>query len=181
MWHLGIKYGHVTRSEHHVLISQDEAHVPGQDVDPFITVVGAWFRAALLVGMMIFQACIRSGCRVSGITVRPLTRPGLSRSRGSPSSGAATRSSNGTRSAWESASSSSRVGRRCPISSRDIVLLEIPVEAETPVRGQPGSTPLGAESLEAWSDLLKGGGDPRRRNIVHKAHLTRISQKQQRS
>jgi hypothetical protein len=70
------------------------------------------------------------------------------------------------------------VGRRCPVSSRDNVLFEIPVEAETPVRGQP---PLGAESLEAWPDLLKGGGDPRRRNIVHEAHLTRISQKQQRS
>ena len=44
-------------------------------------------------------------------------------------------------------------------------------------QGQP---PLGAESLEAWPDLLKGGGDPRCRNIVHEAHLTRISQKQQR-
>ena len=33
----------------------------------------------------------------NGITVLPFTRPGLSRSRGSPSSGAPTRSSNGTR------------------------------------------------------------------------------------
>ena len=65
--------------------------------------------------MMIFQACTPPACRVSGITVLPSTRPGLSRSRGSPSGGAATRSSNATRYTCDSASSNSRVGRRRPV------------------------------------------------------------------
>jgi hypothetical protein len=44
-----------------------------------------------------------------------------------------------------------------------------------------GHAALGADSLDPRPDLLKGGGNPRHRNVIHQAHLTRISQKQQRS
>ena len=37
--------------------------------------------------MTIFQACVPSGCRVSGMTILPLTRPALSWMRGSPTAG----------------------------------------------------------------------------------------------
>ena len=86
--------------------------------------------------MTIFHACTPPG-RVSGSTVRPLTRRGLSRMRGSPTSGAPTRSSSGTRYACASGSSSSRLGRRCPFSSRDRVLFEMPVRAATSVNVSP--------------------------------------------
>src|SRR5665647_1656607 len=41
----------------------------------------------LVVGMMIFQACMPPGCRVSGTTVRPFARRGFRRTRGSPAAG----------------------------------------------------------------------------------------------
>ena len=90
-----------------------------------------------LAGMTIFQACTPPGCRVSGRTVRPLTRRGFSRIRGSPTSGAPTRSSSGTRYAWASGSSSSRLGRRWPVSSRDSVLFEMPVARRQVGQGDP--------------------------------------------
>ena len=59
---------------------------------------------------------------------------GRERTRGSPVSGASTRSSSETRCAFASASSSSSVGLRPPDSSRDRVLTEIPVSAERSAR-----------------------------------------------
>ena len=94
---LGVELGDLAGPEHQVLVAEDEPDVAGQDVDPLVAVVGARLGVTLLVGMTIFQACMPSGCRVSGMTVLPLTRPGLSRMRGSPTSGAPTRSSSGTR------------------------------------------------------------------------------------
>ena len=80
--------------------------------------------------MTIFHAWTAPGCLVSGRTVRPFTRRGLSRIRGSPTSGAPTRSSSGTRWAWASGRSSSRLGCRWPFSRRDSVLFEIPVVSD---------------------------------------------------
>src|SRR5665648_594081 len=59
------------------------------------------------------------------------------RSRGSPTSGAPTRSSGGTREARASGRSSSRLGRRRPVSRRDRVLFEMPVISETAVSVTP--------------------------------------------
>ena len=73
------------------------------------------------------------------VSIVTFTRRGFSRILGSPTSGAPTRSSSGTRYASASGSSSSRLGRRCPVSSRDRVLLEMPVEAATPVNVIPRS------------------------------------------
>jgi hypothetical protein len=58
----------------------------------------------------------RSG---QGSTVRPLMLRGLSRLRGSSTSGAPTRSSIGTRYSCARGSSRSRLGSRCPCSRRD--------------------------------------------------------------
>ena len=57
--------------------------------------------------------------------------------RGSPTSGAPTSSSSGTWWASASGRSSSRLGFRCPLSSRDSVLFEIPVVAASAVRVTP--------------------------------------------
>ena len=48
------------------------------------------------------------------------------------------------------------MGRRCPVSSRDIVLFEMPVASATPVRVIRA---LRAESLEPGPDLVERGGD----------------------
>jgi len=45
--HLGIEGGDFTRSEHHFLVAEDKTHVPGQDVDPLVTVMGTWFRGGV--------------------------------------------------------------------------------------------------------------------------------------
>src|SRR5215208_1665861 len=68
--------------------------------------------------------------RVSGSMVIPLPLTGRRWMRGSPVGGASTSSSSVTPCALASGSSSSRVGRRSPDSSRDRVLTEMPVEAE---------------------------------------------------
>ena len=86
--------------------------------------------------MTIFHAWTPPG-RVNGTTVRPFTRRGLRRTRGSPTSGAPIKSSNGTRYTCASGSSSSKVGRRWPFSSRDRVLFEIPVRSDTSVNVRP--------------------------------------------
>ena len=54
--------------------------------------------------------------------------------RGSPVAGAPTSSSSGTRWARASGRSSSRFGRRCPDSSRESVLTEMPVAADRSAR-----------------------------------------------
>src|SRR3954447_21535844 len=78
------------------------------------------------------------GRRVSGTTVRPCVAVrGRRCTRGSPVSGAPPSSSRGTWWARASGSSSSRVGRRCPDSSRDSVLTEIPVPADSWARVVP--------------------------------------------
>jgi len=41
---LGVERGHFAWPECEVLVSEDETHVPGQHVDPFVAVVGSWFR-----------------------------------------------------------------------------------------------------------------------------------------
>src|SRR5919199_6185763 len=78
------------------------------------------------------------GRRVSGTTVRPCAGVrGRRCTRGSPVSGAPTSSSSGTWWARASGSSSSSVGRRCPDSSRDSVLTEVPVSSDSCVRVSP--------------------------------------------
>ena len=100
--------------------------------------------------------------RVNGNTVRPLTRRGFSRMRGSPTSGAPTRSSSGTRYVCASGSSSSRLGLRCPVSSRDSVLFDIPASAAASVKGeaallahppQPGPTRSSAAAMRPSAAL----------------------------
>src|SRR4051812_49709109 len=72
------------------------------------------------------------GRRVSGTTVVPWCAVrGRRCTRGSPVGGASTSSSSGTWCARASGSSSSRVGLRSPDSSRDSVLTEMPVAAES--------------------------------------------------
>ena len=84
--------------EHQVVVAEDEPHPAGQDVQPLVALVRLGSRLGCFgVGMTIFQACTPPGWRVSGTTVRPCTRRGFSRIRGSPTSGAPTRSSSGTR------------------------------------------------------------------------------------
>src|SRR6266700_2482195 len=73
----------------------------------------------------------------SGMSVRPFRRTGRARTRGSPGGGAPTSSSSGTWCARASASSSSRVGRRPPDSSRDSVLTEMPVVSESSASVSP--------------------------------------------
>src|SRR5918911_567105 len=78
------------------------------------------------------------GRRVSGTTVRPCAGVrGRRCTRGSPVSGAPTSSSSGTWWARASGSSSSSVGRRCPDSSLDSVLTEVPVSSDSCVRVSP--------------------------------------------
>lgn len=63
--------------------------------------------------------------------VRPAVRSGALRTRGSTMRGGAMSSSRETQSAAEIGSSSSRLGLRWPCSSRESVLVEIPVSAES--------------------------------------------------
>src|SRR5690349_11858523 len=78
------------------------------------------------------------GRRVSGTTVVPwCDARGRRCTRGSPVGGASTSSSSGTWCARASGSSSSRVGLRSPDSSRDSVLTEMPVAADSWVSVSP--------------------------------------------
>ena len=51
------------------------------------------------------------------------------------------------------------MGRRCPVSSRDSVLFEMPVVLGDAGQGHPA---LRADSLEPGPDLVERGGDGRR-------------------
>ena len=106
--------------------------------------------------MMIFQAWTPPGCRVSGSTVRPFTRRGFSRIRGSPTSGAPTRSSSGTWYAWASGSSSSRLGPALPgLQPRQGAL------RDAGRLGQAGQrdAAVSADPLQPRTDLVRGGRD----------------------
>src|SRR3954454_4261330 len=46
----GVEGGNLAGSEHRVLVAEDEAHLTGQDVDPFVPVVCSWFWRALAGG-----------------------------------------------------------------------------------------------------------------------------------
>lgn len=89
--------------EHGVLVAEDEAHMTGQDVDAVVAVVAvvappwpSWLRRALAGRDGPSRPAYRRVVGSAGLTVRPFTRPGLSRSRWSTSSCAATRSSRAT-------------------------------------------------------------------------------------
>jgi hypothetical protein len=127
--------------------------------------------------MMIFHACIPSGWRVSGMTVLPLTRPGLRRRRGSPSSEAATKSSNGTRYGARAQGGAPRGWGVAP-------------------RLEPGQRALGdasdirdvgqrqlavrAQSLDSWADLVERGRDRGGGFLLPEVHLTLDSRERQR-
>ena len=93
--HLGVELGCLADTEDQILVTQHEPHPAREDVEPLEALVGARVRLVLTVGMTIFHAWMPPG-RVRGRTVRPWTRRGFSRMRGSPTSGAPTRSSIGT-------------------------------------------------------------------------------------
>src|SRR5918995_5373835 len=101
--------------------------------------------------------------------VRPWRTTGVERICGSPVSGASTSSSSATRCARASGRRSSRVGLRCPDSSRESVLTEMPVSSARSVsvasrsslswrnRGPtPRSTPSSSmpSSLPLWQGCL---------------------------
>jgi hypothetical protein len=75
---LGVELRDLAGSEDLIPIAEDESQVPRQDVDPFGAVVGPRLGVDLAGRVTIFQACMPSGWRVSGMTVRPFTWPGLS-------------------------------------------------------------------------------------------------------
>ncbi len=114
------------------------------------------FGSSLLGSMITFHAWRPPACRVSGITTRPLRSWGTNWTRGSPTSGAPTSSSSGTW--WASAigSSSSRLGLRCPDSSRDSVLFEIPVASDSSVSVTPA---LVADPAQSRADLGQDGSE----------------------
>ena len=130
-----------------VVVAEDQPHLSRQHVEPLVALVGAELG---LVALRRDDHLPRmQPARLAASAGRPCARcalRGLSRMRGSPTSGAPTSSSSGTRCAWASGSSSSRLGLRWPVSSRDSVLLEIPVAAASSVRVTPR---CGAQPLQA--------------------------------
>ena len=97
-------------------------------------------------GMTTFQACSPPGCRVSGTTMRPLRLPRREPDAGVADLRCADQLVQRHLVAWAIGSSSSRLGLRWPVSSRDRVLFEIPVAAASSVRVTPrrARTPRGA-------------------------------------
>src|SRR6478736_4747090 len=99
-------------------------------------------------------ACNPPGRRLSGITVMSWKRNGRRCTRGSPAGGAPTSSSTGTPCARASSSSSSSVGRRWPLSSRDSVLTEIPVARDSAAsvtsRRRRSSRSRGPTAASTW-------------------------------
>jgi len=96
VWLRGVELDRLPVSKDDVLLAQQQAHPAREDAEPLIAVVRPRVWGRLGGRMMIFHAWMPPG-GVNGRTVRPFTRCGLSRIRGSPTSGAPTRSSNGTR------------------------------------------------------------------------------------
>ena len=152
------------------MVAHDEPHPARQHEQPLIPLVALSRGVLLLAGTMIFHAWTPPGCRVSGSTVRPLRLLAFRRTRGSPTSGAPTRSSNGTRYANASGSSSSRLARRCPVSSRDRVLLEMPVVSDRAVKVMPRWR---AQLLQSRADLVQSLRDDGL-VVVHTAILARL-------
>src|SRR4051794_41754695 len=110
---LGVELGCFADAKDEVLVAEDEPHSAGEHVEHSKPSCVRSAGVDCDTGMRIFQACTPPEA-VSGSTVRPFTRRGFSWIRGSPTGGAPTRSSIGTRYNWASGSSSSRVARRRP-------------------------------------------------------------------
>ena len=175
--HLGVEGGHLAWSEHHVLVAENETHVPGQDIDPFVTVVGPWFR-----GDVAGRDDDLPGLHPIGLPGQRDHGPALDPTGFEPQARIAL------------------LGRRNEVVQRHPVFMRKrkqqfqsrpPLAGFEPRQGAlryPGRRrntrqchcSLGAKQLQPRPDLLERGGDSRRRDIVHGPILTTVSQKQQR-
>lgn len=48
----GVEFGDLTRPEDPVVLAEDEAQVPGQDVDPFVAVAAMFVAALSSIGLI---------------------------------------------------------------------------------------------------------------------------------
>ena len=138
--HPGVELGDLARPEHEVVLAEQQAEPAGQDVEPLVALVGLLARRprrALSGGKICLNACSPPGRRVSGRNVIAVRTIGSARTRGSPVSGRrrARRAAPGGRGPAAAAAPGS--GRRCPDSSRDSVLTEMPVASASWARVAP--------------------------------------------
>lgn len=94
--YVGVELGDLAGAEHPVLVAEDEAHVAGEDVDPFVAVVRPRLRVDFAGGDDDLSGL--EGVELPGQRYhRPTFHVARSEPvRGSPTPGAPTRSSSGT-------------------------------------------------------------------------------------
>ncbi len=123
-WDLRVELRRFTSAEDQVLVAEDETHPPGEDVEPFEPVVGAWGGVGLGGGDDDLPGldAARTRERQHRPPVHP---PWLQPDARVTDLRCPPRSSSGTRYVCTSGNSSSRLGLRCPVYSRDSVDFDI--------------------------------------------------------
>ena len=161
----GVERGDLARPEHPVLVAEDEAHVPGQDVDPLVAVVGARLGGGLAGrddDLPRLHAVRLPGQRDHGPALDPARLEPEPRVALLGRARPGRRAAPDRRATGRAAAPGSVVADRSPAatacSSRS------PSTSATPVRVMPA---LRAEPLEPGPDLLQRGGDRRRRHVLH--------------
>ena len=136
----GVELGGLAGPHGEVLVTEHQPQPAGQHVDPLEALVAD--RLGLGSGCPDRPSCTRwagPGLRVSGQATASPTRRGSARTRGSSVGRLPISSSRPTPCARAMGSSSSSVARRLPDSSRDSVLVEIPVLAASAASVVPRS------------------------------------------
>ena len=68
----GVELCDLAGAQDQVMVGEHQPHPAGEDVQPLVALVRLQLGVRLDVGITIFQACTPPGCRVSGMTVRPV-------------------------------------------------------------------------------------------------------------
>ncbi len=167
----GVELGHLSGFHDDFVVGEDEPHFAGDDEEPFAAFVGSQLRFAGLGRDDDFPRLGPVGLLRQRDDGAPVAALGVETDAGVADWGAGTSWSRGMPCAWEMGRSSSRLGLRCPDSSRDRVLLEIPGGGGQLSQGDPALLP---GRSKAWPDFDTGSLSQAATTDVSRADRVRL-------